>query len=188
MAVGDLVQYSGANKAYLIAPATLTTYVTGGYLQFTETTAVVGHPALDTPLVFDFANKVYDEDFDGMLDTYLRNVDVEPAEFVAEDGTKITKTNLPSTAVPIILLHYSPLTNGKYAVTAGVGVLSGDTGNIDYANKALGNAPVQWTSVKVATTYAIPQTVIAALAPDTTITAATVTIAANSYGVRTWVS
>ena len=179
------VMYSGANKVYLFDPTVLTTPMAGGTLTFSESAAIVGHPAKGVPLVIDIANKIYDEDTETLLAAYLRDVDVEPSSFNAEDGSKKTVSSLPSTAVPLIGLHFSPLVGSKYMVTAGVFVLSGASGDISTGFKQLGDAPIQLTSVKVPTSYTITTPVIAALGP-TGITGADITIAASSYGTRAW--
>jgi hypothetical protein len=191
MGIETRLMYQGANLAYLFAPTILTAPLTGGTLNFSENVKITGHPARGSALVASLANRIYDDVLEtNILSVYLTDSAVEPAEFSAEDGTKVNLTSIPSSASSkvIVFLHYSNAVNSKYMVTAFAGLLSGATGDISTAGKALADAPIEATSVPSPATYTIPLTVIKALCPNTGVTGATVVIAAGSYGTRTWIS
>jgi len=189
MPASDDVMYQGSNRAFALDGTTPTsTPVTGGTFDYTESSEVQGHPAQGKPLTIILANKKMNEDTDTFFDTYLRNVDVAPSDFVMEDGTKITMGGTPADAVPLTFVHLSSKVGTKYRLTAFSGILMGDTGNVSVASKGLADVPIQVQSIAASASITIASADIASLFSDYGITGASITIASGSYGTIEWIS
>ena len=185
------LMYEGGNWTVLITPgvvATATEPLEGGTFNYTESSSWQGHPAKNKPMIKDMANKIYDEDFDTMLDTYLSNQDNTLNTFSMEDSMEVDKSAALAAAKYLVCIDYSAKVNGKVCVTAGYGNLSGDTGNMSSSSKSLVDAPVQFTTAAADQEYTIAAAVVAALSNGKITTGATITIASGAYGARAWIS
>jgi len=189
----NYLAYGGRNRVLFMdgtTPAAVNSVLTGGTFNFQDSENVKGNPALKK-LTVEIANKVINEDTDTFFSTYLTLYNAETAEFIATDGSKAifgldaTDTNIKKS----VCVHVGPKVGGKNRFTAFLGVLSGDTGDVNgIKDKSLAEVPVTATAIEAPANYVIVGACLFALLSDVIAAGSLtdITIPINSYGVIVW--
>lgn len=126
--------------------------------------------------------------FNTFLNSYLRDIDIEPTEETYTDGTKDTISAISVSSPHFLVVHCGGLLESAYQLSYGVGVLTGDTGNRSFANKSMTDTPVEIRIVQSPAAYTFLGTSIYEYLSDIIATVADQSIAADAYGSVIYVS
>ena len=146
-----------------------------------KTTKGTGHPNKKT-LVWDIDTRFADDNWNTFQTTYLTNQDLSLIMEEYEDGSQESYSPA-STSQSFGYVIYFGVLGTRRKVYFGVGVLTGNSGDVEVAGKAFEKSSMQITAVPAAATYSIATTIWNTSKLATTSLASMPTqIAADSYG------
>lgn len=186
--------YSGGNRfdifeltssAFLVTGTTAAggNDSTGALFTFdrNESSAVAGHPKKKS-LVYTLTSKINNEKLNTLFTTYLTS---ETAEDIVQDYESGDKTTIKGVSASTPKFGFVDIggvdADNKRQITYGIGVFSGDTGNMDRAKNTLQGVPIEVTCIESLTTISVPAKVF-----DSTLVSGGITksIAASGFADR----
>ena len=170
--MGDISRktpYNGGNRFDIFELGTTTVFVTGttgnggntssGALftfDRTEGSSIAGHPKKKS-LVFTITSKINNEKLNSLFTSYLTSETAEDIVQDYEDGNKTTIKGVSASTPKFGFIDYGGVdADNKRQITYGVGVFSGDTGNMERAKNTLQGVPIEVSAIESLTTVIFP--------------------------------